>query len=91
MKKKTYKEFAPGGKWVRVPDFLPPPEKLFAPDGTAKVTLILTKESIDFFKKQAQKNGKKYQKMIREVVDRYAKHFKEFDKVEISGKLTCKN
>ena len=77
MKKKTYKEFAPKGKWVRVPDFLPPPEKLFAPDGTAKVTLILTKESIDRFKKYARKNNKKYQKMMREVLDRYAEHFKD--------------
>ncbi len=77
MKKRKYEEFVPKGDLIEVPNFLPPPEKLFASDGTAKVTIFLTKESVDFFKKQARKNGKKYQKMIREVIDRYAKQFKE--------------
>ncbi len=74
-KKKIIDEDMPIGKLTRIPDFLPPPAKLFRPDGTAKVTLILTQDSIDFFKKYARKNGKKYQRMMREVIDRYAKQF----------------
>ena len=58
-----------------VKDFLPPPDQLVMPDETVKVTLSLTKSSLDFFKRQAKKQGTKYQKMIREVVDRYTKMY----------------
>ncbi|MFH1191227.1 MAG: CopG family transcriptional regulator [Candidatus Omnitrophota bacterium] len=56
-------------------DFLPPPEKLIFPEETVKITLILKKSSVDFFKKKASQQHTKYQKMIREVVDRYTKHY----------------
>ncbi len=75
MKKRKYEEFVPEGELIQVPDFLPPPDQLVFPDGTIKVTLSLTKDSVDFFKKQAKKHHTKYQKMIREVIDRYAMHF----------------
>ncbi len=65
----------PVGKLTKVKDFLPPPHQLIMPDETVKVTLSLTKTSLDFFKRQAQKNNIKYQRMIRELVDRYAKQF----------------
>ena len=65
----------PIGKMKRVNDFLPPPNQLVMPESTVKVTLSLTKSSLAFFKKQARKYKTKYQKMIREVVDRYAKQF----------------
>ncbi len=72
MKKKN-KSDMPVGKLTRVDDFLPPPEQLVMPEETVKVTISLTKSSLDFFKRKAQKQGTKYQRMIREVVDRYTK------------------
>ncbi len=65
----------PIGKLHEIPNFLPPPDQLIFPEETVKVTLVLTKNSVDFFKKQAKKNHTKYQKMIREVVDRYARKY----------------
>ena len=72
MKKVKYSDM-PIGKIKVVKDFLPPPDQLVMPDETVKVTLSLTKSSLDFFKRKAQKQGTKYQRMIREVVDRYTK------------------
>ncbi len=63
----------PIGKLKIVKDFLPPPDQLVMPEETVKVTIALKKSSLDFFKREAQKHGTKYQKMIREVVDRYTK------------------
>lgn len=37
-----------------VPDFLPNPRELVLKEETEKVTLLLTKESLDFFKKVAK-------------------------------------
>ena len=76
MKRKVYDDNMPIGKLIQIPDFLPPPHELVFPeDDTVKVTLSLTKSSIDFFKKQAKKHKTKYQKMIRELVDQYAHQF----------------
>lgn len=57
-----------------IPDFLPKPENLVMQEDTVKVTLLLTKESIEFFKKEAAKNHTQYQKMIRNLLDLYAHH-----------------
>lgn len=65
----------PIGKLKRVKDILPPPEELVFPKEHVKVTLMLSKSSLDFFKRQAAKNHTKYQKMIRELVDRYAEEY----------------
>ena len=75
IKKITKSLDHPIGKLKRVADFLPRPEQLVIPDDTVKVTLSLTKSSVEFFKKEARKHDTKYQKMIRELVDRYAKQF----------------
>lgn len=56
---------------IKIDDFLPPPEKLVIPQETVKVTIFLSKSSIDFFKRQAKRYHTKYQKMIRQLVDRY--------------------
>jgi len=74
-KKRVRDPNMPIGKLTRVKDFLPPPEELIMPDDTVKVTLTLTRSSIAFFKHEAKKNNTKYQKMIREVVDLYARKF----------------
>lgn len=65
----------PKGKLTRMDDFLPPPDQLVLNNDNVKVTLILTKKSVDFFKRQAKKNNVKYQKMIRELIDRYADRY----------------
>ena len=65
----------PHGKLVRVKDFLPPPAELVMPGETAKITISLSKSSINFFKREASKHRTKYQKMIRELLDKYAAHY----------------
>lgn len=65
----------PIGEIEEVPDFLPEPESLVLKEDTAKVTLTLTKKSIQFFKEQASEHHTQYQKMIRVLLDQYATHF----------------
>ena len=61
----------PIGKLTRVKDFLPPPSQLVPREETVKVTLALSKESVEFFKEKAKKNKVPYQRMIRSLVDQY--------------------
>jgi predicted DNA binding CopG/RHH family protein len=63
------------GKIKIVDDFLPKPKDLILKQETTKVTISLTKSSIDFFKDQAEKYHTNYQTMIRELIDQYAAHF----------------
>ena len=65
----------PIGKMTRVEDFLPSPGELVPPAATVKITIALNRSSVRFFKGAAHKHHTKYQKMIREVLDRYASHF----------------
>ena len=60
-----------------VPNFLPKPSELILKEENVKVTLSLTKESLEFFKKIAKKNHTQYQKMIRALLTRYAEQYKE--------------
>jgi hypothetical protein len=57
----------------RVADTLPPPDQLVIPDDGIKVTLTLSRQSVDFFKQAARKNHVPYQRMIRTLVDEYAR------------------
>ncbi len=57
-----------------VADFLPRPEDLVFQDEGVKVTLALSKRSVEFFKSEAQKNNTQYQRMIRRLLDAYAEH-----------------
>lgn len=57
----------------RVADFLPPPSALVMKNDTIKVTLELTRESVEFFKKEAKRNNVPYQRMLRRLVDEYAR------------------
>ena len=77
MKTKTRYTEEPMGELRVVKDFLPSPDQLVLKEDNVKVTISLKKASIDFFKEQAKKNRTSYQKMIREVVDRYASHFEK--------------
>ena len=56
-----------------VDDFLPPPEELAFSEETVKVTIALSKESVEFFKNEARKHNTKYQKMIRRLLDAYTR------------------
>lgn len=59
-----------------ISDFLPSPDQLAPKEESVKVTLILSKSSVDFFKSLAQKKHTRYQKMIRALLDQYTEHFK---------------
>lgn len=71
MKKKTQYSDEPIGKIRIVKDFLPRPEELVFREDNVKVTLSLSRQSVDFFKEQARKNRTQYQKMIRRLLDVY--------------------
>lgn len=71
MKKKITYSNEPQGQVKRVDDFLPSPDELAFKEETVKVTIALSKASIDFFKDQAKKHDTQYQKMIRRLLDEY--------------------
>ena len=56
-------------------DFLPSPKDLVLTDENIKVTISLTKESVEFFKNEAKKYHTGYQKMIRHLLDAYANNY----------------
>lgn len=58
-------------------DFLPPPEALLEREKTVKVTVNLSRRSVDFFKKQAARQGLPYQQMVRRILDLYAERYEE--------------
>jgi len=55
-----------------VADFLPSPGELVPREDNVKVTLSLSRRSLDFFKREARKHRVPYQRMIRALVDTYA-------------------
>jgi predicted DNA binding CopG/RHH family protein len=71
MKEKIRYTNEPLGKLRIIEDFLPPPQKLVFSQESVKVTIALSKASVDFFKKEARKHGTQYQKMIRKLLDIY--------------------
>lgn len=77
MKKKIKYSNEEIGKVEIIKDFLPKPEDLIFKEDTVKVTLNLSKSSIEFFKEIAQKHGSQYQKVIRNLLDRYTSHFSQ--------------
>ena len=76
MKSKIKYSDEPLGDLRVIKDFLPPPDQLFLKEENVKVTLALKKSSIEFFKNKAKEQNISYQRMIREVVDWYASHYK---------------
>lgn len=74
MKRKTKYTDEPIGKVRVVQNFLPSPEELALKDETVRVTIALSKTSVDFFKHEAKKYNTQYQKMIRRLLDDYAAH-----------------
>ena len=72
--KKSSVEYTEGkmGNIRIVTDFLPLPSQLVLRDDNVKVTLSLSRRTINFFKLEAKKQRVPYQKMIRALVDGYA-------------------
>jgi predicted DNA binding CopG/RHH family protein len=58
-----------------VEDFLPPPEQLALRQDSVKVTISLSKPTVEFFKARARQNHTQYQRMIRRLLDLYAARF----------------
>lgn len=75
MKKKTVKYTDEQINARVMKDFLPKPEDLVFKEDNVKVTLSLSKSSVNFFKKQSEKFNTHYQTMIRSLLDQYAKNF----------------
>lgn len=61
----------PIGKVEVISDFLPSPQELAFREEGVKVTLALSKKSIDFFKSAAATHHTQYQRMIRRLLDAY--------------------
>lgn len=62
----------PLGEVKIVRDFLPSPAELAFSQESVKVTISLSKKSVDFFKSEASKYHTQYQRMIRQLLDSYA-------------------
>jgi predicted DNA binding CopG/RHH family protein len=74
MKEKIKYTDEPIGRVKVISDFLPSPEDLALKEETVKVTISLSKASVEFFKKEAKKYNTQYQKMIRRLLDEYTTH-----------------
>ena len=71
MTAKTRYTNEPLGDYRVIPDFLPPPDQLAFRDEGVKVTIALSKRSVEFFKSHAARNQTQYQRMIRQLLDAY--------------------
>ena len=69
-KRITYTD-GPIGDVKVVRDALPPPSDLVFREDQVKVTIGLSKSSVNFFKEEAKRHHTQYQKMIRRLLDLY--------------------
>ncbi|MGH8643923.1 MAG: CopG family transcriptional regulator, partial [Gammaproteobacteria bacterium] len=60
-----------------VPDFLPCPDELGFKDDTVKVTISLSRASVEFFRQEAKKHHTQYQKMIRQLLETYTEVYQQ--------------
>ncbi|WP_372794190.1 CopG family transcriptional regulator [Pontiella sp.] len=74
MKKKIKYSDEPMGKTKVVKDFLPSPDELAFREETVKVTLQLSRASVEYFKQEAERHHTPYQRMIRRLLDEYTAH-----------------
>ncbi|MBI3565727.1 MAG: CopG family transcriptional regulator [Elusimicrobia bacterium] len=72
MRKRIKYTDEPMGDPRVIPNFLPPPERLIFKEEGVKVTMVLSRSSVDYFKRVAKKQHTPYQKMIRMLLDAYA-------------------
>ena len=71
-----------------LPDFLPPPGQLVFKEDAVKVTITLSSRSVYFFKREADKRGVQYQRMIRRLLDAYVQAFEAPDTASPSKTAT---
>ena len=76
MKKRIKYTNGPMGELKVVKDYLPSPEQLVLKEDNVKVTISLSKSSVDYFKTVARETGTPYQRLIRGVLDYYAERFR---------------
>ena len=72
MKSRIKYTTEPMGRVRVVKDFLPSPDQLAFKEEKVKVTISLSRASLEFFKEQADRHRTAYQKMIRNLLDAYA-------------------
>lgn len=77
MSAKTKYTDEPIGPLKVVSDFLPSPDELAFKEDTVKITITLSKESVEFFKQEAKRHHVQYQKMIRRLLDAYTRAHKQ--------------
>ena len=61
----------PMGEPKVIHDFLPSPEDLAFREEDVKITITLSKKSVEFFKSAAARGDTQYQRMIRRLLDAY--------------------
>jgi len=76
MKRKIKYTDEPLGNVRVINDFLPPPGELAFSEEKIKVTMSLSRASVEFFKDEAKKRHVSYQAMIRKLLDFYASQHK---------------
>lgn len=76
MMKRKMEQNRLAGKMTQGEFFLPSPDELAMPDEAVKVTITLKKSSVEFFKHEADRHHTKYQRMIRELLDKYVSRYR---------------
>jgi hypothetical protein len=71
-----------------VRDFLPPPDQLVLTEEGVKITISLSRRSVEFFKEAAERNNTSYQRMIRRLLDAYADQHRAAPAKRSSGRST---
>jgi hypothetical protein len=65
----------PMGDPQLIADFLPSPDQLAFREEGVKVTIALSRKSVEFFKSEAAKHHTQYQRMIRRLIDAYVESY----------------
>ena len=61
----------PLGDLKVIPDFLPAPNELAFREEGVKITIALSRKSVEFFRSEAERHNTQYQRMIRRLLDAY--------------------
>lgn len=85
MNAKTKYSDGPIEEHELVEDFLPSPDELAFKEDTVKVTIALSKSSVEFFKAKAEANNTAYQKMIRRLLDAYVDRHSASESIDRRG------
>ena len=88
MKPKIKYTNEPLGEIEVMSDFLPPPSELAFREEGIKVTLALSKKSVEFFKFEASKHQTQYQRMIRRLLDAYVESQEKIPATGRSSRIT---